>query len=455
MKTFPKDFVWGVATASYQVEGAADEDGRGRSVWDNFCRCSGKIDNGDTGAVACDHYHRYKEDIALMKQIGVGAYRMSVSWSRVLPEGTGRLNDKGLDFYDRVIDECLAADIAPWVTLFHWDYPLELYFRGGWLNRESVDWFADYTAVLMDRFSDRVRHWMTLNEPQCFIWCGHGTGTHAPGLKLDIADQLRVTHHALMAHGRAVQVIRATAKTPPTIGWAPVGVVRYPVTETPENIEAARRAMFDVPAAHLWTNSWFSDPVILGHYPEDGLKLFGDAMPRFNAADLEVMNQPLDFYGANIYNALPVRAKADGGFEEVPRTPGFPVTMFQWPVEEECLYWGPKLLQERYKLPIVITENGLASQDWVFEDGKVHDPQRIDFLSRYLKQLHRAIADGVDVRGYFQWSFMDNFEWSFGYKYRFGLTHVDYATQRRVLKDSAYWYRDVIVENGIKTTQVS
>lgn len=443
-RRFPDDFTWGVATASYQIEGAVDEDGRGQTVWDAFCRWEGKVDNGDTGAVACDHYHRYKDDIALMKDLGVSAYRLSIAWSRILPEGTGRLNAQGLDFYDRVIDECLAAKIVPWVTLFHWDYPLALYYRGGWLNRESVEWFADYTAVLMERFSDRVRHWMTLNEPQCFVWLGHGTGAHAPGLKLALADQLRVTHHALMAHGRAVQVIRATAKTPPIVGWAPVGVVRYPVTETPENIEAARRAMFDVPpTAHLWTNSWFSDPVILGHYPEDGLKLFGAAMPKFSAADLETMRQPLDFYGANIYNALPVRAGADGKAEEVPREAGNPITMYQWPVEPESLYWGPRLLQERYKLPIVITENGLASMDWVCEDGKVHDPQRIDFLSRYLKQLHRAIKDGVDIRAYFQWSLLDNFEWNFGYKYRFGLVFVDHATQRRVPKDSAHWYREV------------
>ena len=446
MRTFPENFVWGAAAASYQIEGAVNEDGRGQSVWDAFCRWNGKVEQEDTGEIACDHYHRYAEDVEILRRIGVDAYRLSISWPRVLPEGTGRVNEKGLDFYDRVIDTCLDAGITPWVTLFHWDYPLDLFYRGGWLNRDSVEWFADYTAVLVDRFSDRVQNWMTLNEPQCFVWLGHGTGGHAPGLQLDITDQLRVTHHALMAHGRAVQVIRDNAQKTPNIGWAPVGVVRYPETETPENIEAARHAMFDVPDAHLWTNSWFSDPVIFGRYPEDGLRQFGDAMPAFDEADLEVMNQPLDFYGANIYNALPVRAATDKPFEEVTRTPGFPMTMYQWPVEEECLYWGPKLLQERYELPIVITENGLASMDWVCEDGKIHDAQRIDFLSRYLKQLHRAIEDGVDVRGYFHWSFMDNFEWNFGYKYRMGLTHVDYATQKRTLKDSALWYRDAIAE---------
>jgi beta-glucosidase len=449
MKKFPQDFIWGVATASYQIEGAVHEGGRGKSVWDTFCRWEGKVDNGENGDTACDHYHRYGEDIEIMRQIGIQAYRMSIAWSRILPEGTGKINQKGVDFYDRLIDGCLEAGITPWLTLFHWDYPLELFYRGGWLNRESVEWFADYTEVLVDRFSDRVRHWMTLNEPQCFIGLGHGSGGHAPGLKLDITDQLRVTHHALMAHGRAVQVIRAKARTAPSIGWAPVGVTRYPVTETAENIEAARRAMFDIPARHLWTNAWFSDPVVLGHYPEDGLRAFGKAMPSYDEADLEVMNQPLDFYGANIYNALPVQAGKDTPFEEMPRDPGFPVTMYHWPVEPECLYWGPRLLHERYKLPIVITENGLASMDWVCEDGRVHDVQRMDFLSRYLKQLHRAIEDGVEVIGYFQWSLLDNFEWNFGYKHRFGLVHVDFATGKRTMKDSAHWYSKVIAENEL------
>ncbi|MEI6970029.1 MAG: GH1 family beta-glucosidase [bacterium] len=452
MKTlkFPDKFTWGVAAASYQIEGAVNEGGRGQSVWDAFCRWDGKIWNGDSGDVACDHYHRYREDVALMRDIGVRAYRLSVAWPRVIPAGTGAVNPEGLGFYDRLVDSLLEAGITPWVTLFHWDYPLDLFHRGGWLNRDSVEWFADYTKVVVDRLSDRVQNWMTLNEPQCFVWLGHGIGTHAPGLQLPPASLLRVAHHALMAHGRAVQVIRASAKTKPTVGWAPVGVIRYPATDKPEDLDAARRSMHGMTSAHLWTNTWFSDPVILGHYPEDGLKLFGKAVPKFPASDLEVMKQPLDFYGANIYNALGVRAGANGQIEEVKREAGSPVSLYHWPVEPASLYWGPRLLQERYKLPIVITENGMATHDWISRDGKVHDPQRIDFLSRYLEQLHRAISDGVDVRAFFHWSILDNFEWNEGCKHRFGLAFVDYPTQRRVLKDSAYWYRDVMAGNALQ-----
>jgi len=446
MTQFPDGFVWGAATASYQVEGAWNEDGRGLSVWDEFCRWEGKTWEAATGDVACDHYHRYREDVAIMKEIGLHAYRMSVAWPRVIPDGTGPVNEKGLAFYDSLIDALLEADIQPWVTLFHWDYPWELFRRGGWLNRDSVSWFADYAQVVVDRLSDRVQHWMTLNEPQCFISLGHGTGNHAPGLQLPVKWQLLAAHHALMAHGRAVQVIRSRAKTRPVVGWAPVGVVRYPNTR--DDVEAARRATVGMYHAGLWNNAWFSEPVIFGHYPEDGIRLFGDAVPNAPAADFDIIKQPLDFYGANIYNSLPVRFDENGEIEECRRPDGFRITLYQWPVEPASLYWGPKFLHERYKLPIVITENGMACHDWVSMDGKVHDPQRIDFLHRYLLELRRAVADGVDVKGYFQWSLLDNLEWHEGYKYRMGLVHVDFETQKRTLKDSAAWYRDVIRTNG-------
>ena len=446
--TFPNDFVWGAAAASYQVEGGAHDDGRGLSVWDVLCRREGAILNGDTGDVSCDHYHRFRDDVRLMKQVGLKAYRLSVSWPRVMPEGVGPVNEKGVAFYDQLVDALLDAGITPYVTLFHWDYPYELYCRGGWLNPDSPAWFADYTRLLADRLSDRVKHWMTLNEPQCFIGLGHRNGNHAPGLKLSWLEVLRAGHHALLAHGRAVQTLRSACRQKPVIGWAPVGVVKYPVSDARSDVDAARAAMFSIDSKHVWSNTWFSDPVCLGRYPEDGLKVFGPDAPRVKPGDFDTIRQPLDFYGVNIYSGGATRADGDGRPQEVGRAPGSPLTAFRWPVKPEALYWGPRFLQERYKLPIVITENGLSSMDWVGVDGGVHDPQRIDFTQRYLLALRRAIADGVDVRGYFHWSILDNFEWAQGYQERFGLIYVDYPTQRRILKDSAHWYRKVIETNG-------
>lgn len=457
MSTFPKNFLWGAAAASYQIEGAVGVDGAGESVWDMFCRIPGKTFEGHNGSVACDHYHRHAEDVALMKQLALPNYRLSVSWPRVIPGGTGTVNEKGLAFYDRLVDDLLAAGIQPWVTLFHWDFPTELYHRGGWLNADSPQWFADYTQVVVDRLSDRVSNWFTLNEPHCYIGLGLQSGLHAPGDKLALAQVLRAGHHTLLAHGRAVEVIRARAKTPPQIGLAPVGGTAIPENENnPADVAAARTAMFSTgpksalywDAVPCWSTAWWSDPIFLGAYPEDGLDAFGAAAPRFTDADMKLISQPVDFYGFNIYNGTVVRARPDGTAEKVPQATGAPGTSMKWPVTPSCLYWGPKFFQERYKLPVIITENGLASMDWVSLDGKVHDMQRIDFLHRYLRELRRAIADGVDVRGYFQWSIMDNFEWAEGYKERFGLIHVDYATQKRTLKDSAYWYRDVIQSNG-------
>lgn len=449
---FPDRFTWGVAAAAYQIEGAASEDGKGPSVWDMFCAQPGKIADGSSGNVACDHYHRYREDVALMRDIGARAYRFSISWPRVMPEGAGRVNEAGLAFYDRLVDALLEAGIEPWATLFHWDYPYELFCRGGWLNRDSAEWFADYTRVIMDRLSDRVGHWITLNEPQCFIGFGHSTGTNAPGLKLGAAECLRAGHHVLLAHGMAVRVIRAHARKPAVIGWAPVGVVSYP-DDPPRDVEAARRAMFSVRggdahamgmSANLWSNSWWGDPVVFGRYPEEGIEAAGSAMPAIRAGDMETISQPIDFYGANIYNGSRYRDDGHGGFEFVPHPSGTPLSAFKWPIVPECLRWGPRFLYERYKLPVVVTENGVSLADWVSGDGGARDPQRVDFLQRYLAELGRGIADGADVRGYFHWSVMDNFEWAEGYRQRFGLVHVDYETQRRTPKDSALWFRDFI-----------
>jgi len=446
--SFPNEFAWGAATASYQIEGAAREDGKGLSVWDMMSRRPGKIWSGNTGDVACDHYHRYEEDVRLMAEIGLKAYRFSISWPRVLPEGTGKINAKGLAFYDRLVDSLLEHNVEPWVTLFHWDYPYALYCRGGWLNRDSADWFAEYARVIVDKLSDRVSRWMTQNEPQCYIGLGHQSGDHAPGLRLGFAEVLLAAHHSLLAHGRAVQVIREHARSAPSIGAAPVGLVKAPCSNTPEDIEAARESMFSITARDCWNNTWFADPMIFGEYPEDGIELFGREMPEVKDGDMETICRPLDFYGANIYRSQSVRAGADGTAETLPSVDGPPLTTMDWQVTPQALYWGPRFLHERYELPVVVTENGMANTDWVHVGGKVHDPQRIDFLTRYLRQYHRAMADGVKAEGYFLWTLMDNFEWDYGYKQRFGIVYVDYATGRRTLKDSAWWYGDVIESNG-------
>jgi len=457
MSHFPKKFSWGAAAAAYQIEGSAPIDGKGPCVWDMFSAIPGRTFEGHDGAVACDHYHRYAEDASLMQELGIPNYRLSISWPRVLPSGDGAINERGLDFYDRLIDSLLAEGITPWVTLFHWDYPYELYKRGGWLNAQSPRWLADYAGVVVDRLSDRVSHWMTINEPQCFVGLGQQTGYHAPGDRLGTREVLQAAHHVLLAHGSAVQAIRARARTTPVIGWAPCGAIAMPEDEAnPADIDAARRAMFSFLPGNplysakepLWSIAWWADPVVLGRYPEEELAVYGANAPRFTEEEMSLIAQPLDFYGVNIYNGTVVRAGKDGVIERVGRNAGAPVTALKWPVTPESLYWGPRFLQERYKLPVVVTENGLSSMDWVSLDGRVHDYQRIDFLHRYLRELDRAIGDGVDVRGYFQWSIMDNFEWSEGYKERFGLIHVDYATQKRTPKDSAYWYRDVIASNG-------
>ena len=446
--SFPKNFAWGAATASYQIEGAAYEDGKGLSVWDVFCKKPGTIYKGQSGDVACDHYHRYKEDVALMKQIGLKAYRLSVSWPRVIPGGIGPVNTKGLDFYSALIDELLAAGIEPWVTLFHWDFPHELYCQGGWLNRQSADWFAEYAGVMARRLGDRVPCWMTQNEPICFIGTGHLEGVHAPGDKLGTRLMLRAAHHSMLAHGKAVQALRAACPRKVRVGMAAVGCPKTPASEDPKDIEAARKACFSMFSDSHWNNTWWMDPVYLGKYPEDGWKIYGADVPEVRADDMKTIAQPLDFFGTNIYSHEVWRAGEGGKPELVPVPVGYPLTAIKWPVQPEGVYWGPKMFYERYRLPVVITENGMSGADWVGLDGRVHDPQRIDFVHRYLRQFRRAADEGVPVQGYFHWTLTDNFEWSRGYSERFGLIHVDYATQKRTLKDSAEWYRQVIATNG-------
>ncbi len=444
--SFPKDFVWGAAASSYQIEGAATIDGKGLSIWDIFCQSPGKIIENCSGEIACDHYHRFEEDIQLMARIGLRAYRLSISWPRVLPEGRGRINAKGLSFYDRLIDSLLSHNIEPWVTLFHWDYPYQLYHQGGWLNSDSSDWFADYTKVVVDKLSDRVRYWISLNEPQCFIGFGYQTGNHAPGFTLPLLEVLRIAHNVLLAHGKATQVIRSSARKSPRVGIALVGIVKMPKTESSADINFARDATFAIVEKNVWNNSWFTDPMILGHYPKDGLKLFEAVLPRIQSSDMKTIGQELDFCGINVYFGEYAKITNDSIITSC--YPGKGHTTMGWPVTPEVLYWGPKFFYERYKLPIVITENGMANCDWIHSDDKVHDPQRIDFLTRHLIQIKRSINDGIPVKGYFVWSILDNFEWIFGFQQRFGLIYVDYSNQKRILKDSAFWYQKIINTNG-------
>jgi len=456
---FPPGFAWGAATASYQIEGAARTDGRGPSIWDDFCRQPGAVWRGHTGDVACNHYTHMPADVAMMQKIGLQAYRFSLSWSRILPQGTGAVNEAGLGFYDRLVDQLLAAGITPFCTLYHWDLPSALQARGGWQTRDSVDWFAQYTEVVARRLGDRVKHWITLNEPQIFITYGLQKGEHAPGLKLPFKQVLQAGHNALLAHGRAVQVLRVHCPGA-QIGMAPQTPVAFPSTESDADIEAARQFTFGIepigtfigralnlPANNPLNTAWWLDAAFLGHYPEEGLRLYGSDAPEVQAGDMALIRQPLDFCGMNVYFGLEVSA-TDAAVALVPGKPGAPITGFDWPVTPKALQWGPRFLFERYGKPIYITENGLSQRDWISLDGQVHDPQRIDFTTLYLRELAKASASGVDVRGYFHWSLMDNFEWAEGYKHRFGMVHVDYTTGVRTPKDSAAWYGQVIASHG-------
>ena len=447
---FAKDFVWGAATSSYQIEGTGRDSGKGQNIWDVFTKEPGRVYEGHTGDIACDHYHRFREDVAYMKELGLKGYRFSIDWSRVLPEGTGKVNEKGIDFYNALIDELLEQGIEPYITLYHWELPYEIYKRGGWMNPEIVEWFGQYARLVAERFSDRVKYFFTLNEPQCFVGLGFLQGCHAPGVKAPLRDTFEMAHNALKAHGRAVQMLRAYGKQNVQIGYAPTSGMCYPEKETPKDIETARKALFALPddlSNWTWNVSWWSDPVILGKYPEEGMKKYEKYLPVITDEDMKLISQPIDFYGQNIYNGRCIRMGTDGRPEEVRRPAGFPKTATNWTVTPEALYWGPKFLYERYRKPIYITENGMACHDTVSQDGKVHDPNRIDFLARYLKNLKRA-AEEIDIRGYFQWSLMDNFEWDKGYAERFGIIYVDFETQERIWKDSAYWYRDLIRRNG-------
>ena len=450
-KNFPKNFLWGTAASAYQIEGRDPYDGKGDHIWNIYEREPGHIYENQTGDIACDHIHRFKEDVAIMKKMGLKAYRFSMDWSRLLPEGTGRVNEAGVKFYSDLIDELLANGVEPFITMYHWELPYELYKKGGWLNRDIAEWFGEYAKLIAERFSDRVKYFFTLNEPQCFVGLGYLRGEHAPGVKAPLRDTFEMAHNALRAHGRAVQMLRAYAKQPIEVGFAPTCGMCYPESEKPEDIEAARQMMFSMslqPADNwTWNVAWWSDPVLLGHYPEEGLRLYEPYLPKITDEDMKLIHEPLDIYGQNIYNGRCFRMGPDGRPQEVARPLGAPKTAVGWPVTPECIYWGLKYLDERYHMPMYLTENGMACHDCISLDGKVHDPNRIDFLARYLHQVKRAASE-MDLRGYFEWTLLDNFEWNKGYAERFGLVYVDFATQKRIWKDSAYWYAQVVKDNG-------
>ena len=444
MAKFPRDFTWGVACASYQCEGAWNEDGKGPSIWDDFCHdpAGRNVKNGDTGDVACDSYHRIPEDIALMKAHNIRAYRFSVSWPRVIPDGDGAVNEAGLKYYDDLVDALIEAGIEPMMTLYHWDLPSALERKGGWRNRQIADWFARYADILARRFKGRIRRYMTINEAQCIAFLGYGTGALAPGLKLPEEEIAGIYHNIALAHSAAQRAIKAVDPDA-VVGFVSCGSPCFPEEDTPENREAAYRASFDLSEEWAFRFNIVLDSLVLKRYDEsapEAVRRFAATIPE---GDWALMEAP-DFVGINVYNGRMV----DASGKPSPRTPGRPVTACKWPVTPEVMHYCPINIHRRYGLPVMITENGLSCNDIVFLDGQVHDPKRIDFLHRYLTELAKAVEEGTPVLGYLQWSFLDNFEWSSGYDERFGIIYVDYATLRRIPKDSARWYAGVIETNG-------
>lgn len=452
MKKFPENFVWGAATSSYQIEGAHNIDGKGPSIWDAFCTIPDRIYENQNGNISIDHYHKYKEDVALMKSLGFKAYRFSISWPRIMPDGKGKVNEKGIEFYANLIDELLANDIEPWVTLYHWDLPLALEMQeDGWLNPKIADYFADYAALCFERFGDRVKNWITLNESWVVAILGYGQGVFAPG-KVSNTEPYLAGHNLLLAHAKTVQIYRSKyAHQKGKIGITNNGDWREPLTDKPEDIEAAERAL-------LFFLGWFSDPVFLGDYPEVMKERLGDRLPTFSEEEKELLKGSSDFLGLNhyttMYAAHQTEMDADqnvfgnGGLSEdqdvaLSQDKDWPLTVMKWAV----VPWGcTKLLQwikERYDNPdIYITENGFAYDDKVV-DGKVEDPERLEGYRGYLEACQKAIESGVSLKGYFAWSLFDNFEWASGYSKRFGIVYVDYETLERIPKASALWFKNI------------
>jgi beta-glucosidase len=436
---FPSDFLWGAATASYQIEGAIAEDGRGPSVWDTFSTTPGRVENGDTGDIACDFYHRYPEDVQLMKQLDLDAFRFSIAWPRVLPQGRGAVNAKGLDFYDRLVDELLANGITPFPTLFHWDLPQALEDEGGWTVRSTIDAFCEYVEAVVGRIGDRVEHWATHNEPWVHAWLGYGSGTwgpemHAPG-RTSRADGAAAAHHLLVAHGRAIEIMRAAmpdAKLGIVLNLTPA----YPASDSDGDVHAAK-----ISDGHA--NRWFLDAVFKGAYPEDIVEYLGADMPAIHEGDMESMSAPLDWLGVNHYFRVVCTDGPDGIVMD--QNSQYTAMGFPWEVNADAFYELLMRVQREYDPPCMyITENGAAFYDYRQHDGSVKDPERVAFLEGYIDAVGRAVEDGAAIAGYFVWSLLDNFEWARGYSRRFGIVFVDYPSLERVPKSSAHWYSELI-----------
>lgn len=440
---FPEDFVWGAATAAYQIEGAAREDGRGESIWDRFSHTPGKTLNGDTGDVACDHYHRWRDDVTLLRELGLNAYRLSISWPRVLPDGRGPVNEAGFAFYERLIDALLAAGVTPWVTLYHWDLPWSLEERGGWPSRDTAMAFAEYADVVSRRLGDRVTRWITLNEPWCSAFLGYHTGEHAPG-RTSLQEAVQSTHPLLLAHGLAVPAIRRNsrqAKVGITLNLTPT----YPSADDEPSRAAAAR--YDG-----YFNRWFLDPLYGRGYPQDMSDLYGDLAPRPEPGDLEVIATPTDFLGVNYYSPAFVGDDPSNHPWRVAPTavPGADLTDLGWAVYPRGLYDLLRRLHRDYPTgPLYVTENGAAYDDRFPKNDRVDDSRRVTFYRRHLAAAKAAIEDGAPLAGYFAWSLLDNFEWAFGYSKRFGITYVDYRTGERTVKDSGRWYGRVAAANRL------
>jgi len=445
---FPKNFHWGVATSAYQIEGAAEEDGRGPSIWDWYCRQPGAVAENHTGNVACDHYHRISEDIKRIKALGVDCYRFSIAWPRVLPEGTGTVNRKGLDFYQRLVDQLLANDLTPFVTLFHWDLPLVFQekFRG-WASREIIEPFVDYSRVVVEALSDRVEYWVTLNETLSFTheaWEGRPVRAHAPG-NFTWEESLQSVHNALVAHGHAVNAIRDCAKTTPQIGIVDSLPSPWPAYQHPEHIKAAQRAWYD-------DNHLVMVPLMTGTYDESVYRERQRGFfPEVDEGDMDVLSSSLDFVGLNYYSSKAVVAADNSkGYEHVTFQPGYPQNTLQWEITPFGIYTALTYFRHHFgDLPVYITENGMPCHDVERKDGAIHDVERVEYLRTHLEMCHRALAEGVDLRGYFAWSLMDNFEWGSGYGCRLGLYRVNFSTQERTLKLSGEYYRDVVEQNAV------
>ena len=444
---FPKGFLWGTATASYQVEGAAKEDGRGMTIWDTFSHTPGKILNNDTGDIACDFYHKYKEDIQLIKSLNAKSYRFSIAWSRIFPDGSGTPNQKGLDFYSRMVDELLAQGIEPFATLYHWDLPQALQDKyKGWQSKETSKAFADYAGYMAEKLSDRVKHFFTLNELWTFIQLGYGDGVFAPGLKLPPAELYQARHHAVLAHGLAVQAIRAHGKADTKVGLAENIKVAVPYIETPEHIKAAEIATREFNAGYMTV-------IMEGKYTDAFLKKAGADAPKFTAEELKIISSPLDFCGINIYNpeSYVQASPNEDGYEKIPFAKSHPTSTSKWELlAPETLYWGAKHVQKLWNVKeIYITENGCSGTDELTPDNHIYDTDRIMFLRGYLTQVQRATAEGVPVKGYFYWSLVDNFEWASGYGTRFGLYYMDYKSLKRIPKLSAEYFKAMAQNNKV------